>query len=342
MPKISVIVPMYKVEAYLPMCVASIREQSLEDIEIILVDDESPDNCGEMAEDYARVDERIRVVHQPNGGLGPARNAGLEVASGEFVSFVDSDDWIEPDMCERLYETALATNAEIVYTGMKTVVCGETGQLYEQPYAGRTFVGPSEIYEFRRSFFGSAPSRVKIDPVTVSACVAIYNRDLIERYGLRFTNVQSEDSIFNTTICRKATRIACISGTPYCYRKDGQASITCTKTFSPKRAEAIYEFLDKLSCLADEEPAEFWDDSHLRVNRCVIDTFRCLMREIEFSDADTQTKQRYAKEICNKGILINACKGYPFSKLPLMQMIFGLCLRFKLAGACRFLISMKG
>ena len=91
-PKVSIIVPVYNVEKYLKRCVDSLVGQTLKDIEIILVDDGSPDGCPKMCDDFVATDSRIKVVHKPNGGLGSARNAGLEVAKGEYVAFVDSDD----------------------------------------------------------------------------------------------------------------------------------------------------------------------------------------------------------------------------------------------------------
>ena len=97
MPLISVIVPVYKVETYLPTCVDSILSQTFSDFELILVDDGSPDACGAMCDGYAREDSRIRVIHQKNGGLSAARNTGLDIAKGEYVTFVDSDDVIAPD-----------------------------------------------------------------------------------------------------------------------------------------------------------------------------------------------------------------------------------------------------
>lgn len=103
MCKVSIIVPVYKVEKYLKKCVDSIINQTLKNIEIILVDDGSPDSCGLICDDYAKSDSRIKVIHKPNGGLSDARNAGLEVAQGEYISFVDSDDYIDPRMIELLY-----------------------------------------------------------------------------------------------------------------------------------------------------------------------------------------------------------------------------------------------
>ncbi len=113
MAKISVIVPIYKVEAYLDRCVQSLVDQTYTDLEIILVDDGSPDRCGEMCDEWATKDSRIRVVHKPNGGLSDARNAGLAVATGDYIGFVDSDDWIEPRMYELLYAAMQETGAQI-------------------------------------------------------------------------------------------------------------------------------------------------------------------------------------------------------------------------------------
>ena len=98
-PKVSVIVPIYNVEAYLPRCLDSLRRQTLSHIEIILIDDGSSDGCGEIAARYAREDGRFRVIHQANAGLSAARNRGIELASAPYLMFVDSDDWVEPDFC---------------------------------------------------------------------------------------------------------------------------------------------------------------------------------------------------------------------------------------------------
>lgn len=114
MPKVSVIVPIYNVEQFLPQCVKSIREQTLKDIEIILVDDESPDNCPEMIDKYATEDERIVVIHQKNKWLGGARNSGMKIAKGEYVFCVDADDYIAPDACEKLYVFAKKHKCDIV------------------------------------------------------------------------------------------------------------------------------------------------------------------------------------------------------------------------------------
>ena len=104
MSKISVIVPVYNVEKFIKRCLDSIINQTMRDLEIILVNDGSTDNSGKICDEYAQLDNRITVIHKENGGLSSARNTGLDVATGEWIAFVDSDDYIEKNMYEVLYE----------------------------------------------------------------------------------------------------------------------------------------------------------------------------------------------------------------------------------------------
>lgn len=121
MPVISIIVPVYKVEKYIDKCINSILKQSFEDFELILIDDGSPDNCPALCDKYALLDDRIKVVHKKNGGLSSARNAGIDVAKGEFLGFIDSDDWIDNDMYEILYNLAIKYNADIVECSYRNI-----------------------------------------------------------------------------------------------------------------------------------------------------------------------------------------------------------------------------
>lgn len=113
MPLISIIVPVYKAEKYLNRCVDSILNQTLKDFELILIDDGSPDQSGNLCDNWAQKDNRVRVIHQDNKGAGAARNAGLNLAHGDYIGFVDSDDWIEPQMYEILYKAILAYDSDI-------------------------------------------------------------------------------------------------------------------------------------------------------------------------------------------------------------------------------------
>ena len=114
---ISVIVPVYNVEKYLRQCLESIINQTYKNLEIILVDDGSTDNSGNICEEYAPKDNRIKVIHKTNSGLSSARNAGLDICTGEYIGFVDSDDWLEPDMYEILHDKMIEDQADIVNCG---------------------------------------------------------------------------------------------------------------------------------------------------------------------------------------------------------------------------------
>jgi glycosyltransferase involved in cell wall biosynthesis len=115
-PKVSIVVPIYGVEKYLNQCVDSILAQTLKDIEIILVDDGSKDRCPQIVDEYAKKDPRIVAIHQPNGGYGRAVNHGMEVATGEYLGIVEPDDFIEPDMYEKMYQSARENNTDITKT----------------------------------------------------------------------------------------------------------------------------------------------------------------------------------------------------------------------------------
>lgn len=116
MPKVSIIVPVYKAEAYLHRCVDSIIVQTFTDWELLLIDDGSPDRCGEICDEYARKDTRIRVIHKENGGVSSARQRGLDESIGEYTIHADPDDWVEPTMLAEMYQKAKIEDADIVIT----------------------------------------------------------------------------------------------------------------------------------------------------------------------------------------------------------------------------------
>src|SRR3990167_7926574 len=114
--EISVIVPIFRIEPYLPKCVESLLKQSFLNFELILVDDGSPDNCPQICDDYAKLDPRVRVIHKENGGLLSARKAGLKAATGKYISYVDGDDWVDKYYLDILYKLMEANEADLVVT----------------------------------------------------------------------------------------------------------------------------------------------------------------------------------------------------------------------------------
>lgn len=127
---ISIIIPVYKVEKYLDKCLNSVVNQTYKNIEIILVDDGSPDNCPTICDEWAKKDDRIRVIHKENGGLSSARNAGIDVAKGEYLAFIDSDDSVEPEYVEELYTTLIENNVDLSICGISFIK--EDGSIHKE------------------------------------------------------------------------------------------------------------------------------------------------------------------------------------------------------------------
>lgn len=149
-PKVSIVVPIYKVEKYLKECVDSILAQSLKEIEVILVDDGSPDNCGKIIDDYAEKDARVVALHQKNSGYSTAVNRGIDLAHGEYIGIIESDDWIEPDMYEKLYKSAIKYDTDVTkgefYLYNSTLPKEKQNTLYKSPGGVDLENAPAEAF----------------------------------------------------------------------------------------------------------------------------------------------------------------------------------------------------
>lgn len=131
--KVSIIVPVYKVsENYLRKCIESCINQTLKEIEVILVEDGSPDNCGKVCDEYAEKDKRIRVIHKENSGVSTARNVGVLMANGEYIGFVDADDWIECDFYEKIFKYAIENNVDIAISGFVKDINGKSYEILQK------------------------------------------------------------------------------------------------------------------------------------------------------------------------------------------------------------------
>lgn len=206
---ISVIVPIYRVEKYLPACIDSILNQTFTDFELILVDDGSPDRCPEICDETAKRDARVRVIHQANQGLSAARNAGIEAARGAWLSFVDSDDYIAPHFCEKLYQTAQRTNADCVMCSVQNV--DESGKLIDSALmrvADEVKTGREVLRKIGR------------DDVTpyLTAWNKLYRRKLFNT--LRYpAGRQNEDVFVFAELFCQVQRAVCVAEPLYFYRK---------------------------------------------------------------------------------------------------------------------------
>lgn len=219
-PKVSVIVPIYNVEKYLDECMVSLLNQTLKDIEIILVDDESPDNCPKMCDEYANKDKRVKVIHKKNCGLGFARNSGLDVATGEYVAFIDSDDFIDLNMMEHLYNVATEHNADEVRCGIKFYVDGKFTERHDVDKL-TVFRGKEQVLDFMLDVVGPLPECKRDVKYMMSSCCCIHSRKVIEDNSIRFLSEReclSEDLIWDIDFFSKMNCVVYVPECHYAYR----------------------------------------------------------------------------------------------------------------------------
>ena len=222
MPKVSIIVPMYNAEKYLRECVESILRQTLSDIELILVDDGSTDSSPELCDQYAAQDCRVKVIHKVNGRAASARNAGLRIASGEYVAFVDADDWISPDM----YDKMLQTGADVTLCDYVRFQ-GKTEFPFTQPNVDAGFYSKAQIREKIYPYLVMDGIEY---PITISNCVMLIRREIIVKNHLSYREDIhiSEDAPFGSEVLYCAESFAYLKGEQlYHYRMtEGSASRT--------------------------------------------------------------------------------------------------------------------
>lgn len=316
-PKVSIIVPIYNVEKYLPNCVESLINQTLTDIEIILVDDGSPDKSGQIADEYAKRYKQIKVVHQSNAGLGPARNSGMDAATGDYIGFVDSDDWVKHEMFERLYENAVSKNADIAVGGHQEFTDEKITKIKIHPLAGSTINTTEAIEKVRKNLYGHCLGDEEVEFFPMSVWIAIYSREMLEKNRLRFKEILSEDIIFNIPAYKCAKTITFTYDTDYCYRKDGQPSIT--QSFSDNKLIRYKDFLNTLSQMAESEND---DDCIMRVKRTAIDCCRLYVGMVDNSGDSFRRKKEHVRKFAKTEEINKLWEGFPVKTLPVQQKIF--------------------
>ena len=225
-PLITVIVPVYKVEQYIERCVRSICMQTYQNLEIILVDDGSPDQSGKICDELAKQDSRIRVIHKENGGQASARNRGLDEANGDFIGFVDADDWIAPEMYESLYTLMKQQTAQIACCGIDR--CNDSGHV--------SYFNPSVDEQFTLNRNDAMIRLIENDRITSSPCDKLYCKSIF--FGLRMQEgmIFEDFEIMHHCIFR-AERVA-YTGMPY-YHYYLSPNSTLRQTFTPKQFDSV-------------------------------------------------------------------------------------------------------
>lgn len=231
-PLISVIIPCYKVEQYLPKCVDSILSQSYTNLEILLVDDGSPDRCGDICEEYARKDSRIKVIHKLNGGLSDARNVAIDVALGEWVTFVDSDDYVADNYIETLYQMVKENKCKISVADILMFKEGETIKTRMKPYSIRRMkpIDAVEMMFYQENFDNCAYAK-------------LYHRSLFET-GIRYPKgLIFEDLATTYLLMLKSDSVVYMNKPIYYYLLRGSG---LEGAYSPKKTKDAFKVISSL------------------------------------------------------------------------------------------------
>ena len=321
--RISVIVPVYNVSAYLGRCMRSLLAQTFQDREILLVDDGSTDGSGPLCDMWAR-EPGVRAVHRTNGGLGMARNSGLEAARGEYALFLDPDDYFGPRLLENLADAAERRGADLA-VGAFTMV-GPDGRERPRAFpAERVFRTPTELEELLLGTVGALPEEPLDSRYGLSACARLYRMEVIRRGGVRFVSEReliSEDLIFNMDFLAWAASAVVTTDASYFY---------CANAGSLSKRHREDRFAqDCALCRAVEERL---------ISRARYD----ILQEAAYRDREDRSyplRQRTAA-ILDAPALREALERYPWRRLPRMQGMFAWLMRERRVGALLALARLK-
>lgn len=248
---VSVVIPIYNVEKYLDRCVSSVVNQSYRNLEIILVDDGSPDRCPQMCDRWAEKDGRIKVIHKTNAGLGMARNTGIENATGEYICFFDSDDYIAPETVSEAVALQQAQNTDLVVFGMSTVDSNGVVSTHIPESEKLCYRGEEILVDFLPSVIQPdlpAPATRNLD---LNACTCLFSARLIQDNGWRFVSereIISEDVYSLLELYRYVDSVAVLKKSFYYYCEN---ETSLTHVYRPDRFERSKQFYRACAELCD-------------------------------------------------------------------------------------------
>lgn len=254
--KISIIIPVYKVEPYIRQCLESVVNQTYQNLEIIIIDDGSPDNCGKICDEYAQNDNRIHVVHKENGGLSAGWNDGIAVSSGDWITFIDSDDWVDASYVERfIANVPCADKADVIVAGSYYEERGDSTAecvSFTKPFS---FVEGKGKEYLQKKVFVVTDRRHPYDRMAV-VWNKLYRADFLKDEGILFNIMVraglGNDVLFNYMVLEKAQTVCGINYAGYHYRILNSAG---TRRFDPNRPKAVHYLLESISRYMNDNSA---------------------------------------------------------------------------------------
>ncbi len=335
-PVLSIVVPVYNTEKYLKNCIETLTCQTLEEIEIIIVDDGSEEVCASLCDELSNGNDKIKVIHKKNEGQGVARNCGIEASRGEYIGFVDSDDYVDLKMYETLYNTAKKHNADVVLSGMSFVggnTFSKLGEYTEKNYFDKETVFENEdIKNLILGVAGALPTHPDDSRYGVSVCKNIFKRELLCKEKIEFVSerkIISEDTIFMVDFLKGAKKAVGICGAFYRYRRNDQSF---SKAYRSDRFEKVLIFIEELEKRIGTVATK--EEYSLYIKRLIGGYARILCsQEIMYAHENNISYYNLCKRlkmICENKLVFDTLKSYPWYKLPKKQAAFAFAIRYKL------------
>lgn len=302
MPKVSVIIPVYNIEKYLQECLDSVVNQTLKDIQIILIDDGSTDRSGEICQNYAEKYSFIEYYYKENGGSASARNLGLEYANGEYIGFIDSDDWVEKDMYQKLYDTAKNEDADIIFCRVFEEECS----------------GADDYYKLRAGYYSLKDMEKEIYPYIMPAVMSagnfrnirwcnwlrLYKKEIIEKNNIRFyeKSRRCEDLGFSVASTLHAQSYYVLDESLYHNRPNAGSK---SRNYTNNMWASIQQLLLYLKDVTDECKEYNFENA---MNICCFYFVTMVIRN-EMHLKDKKLRREKIKEIISDPICRNAVKS---------------------------------
>lgn len=347
-PKVSIIVPVYNVENYLERCINSLRNQSITDIEIILVDDSSTDSSLEICNKAATEDSRIKVIHKVNEGAGKARNAGLEVATGEYIGFVDSDDFVGADMYKTLCEKADKYGSDLVLSGIVFVdgnMFSQTGECVCKTYfnTDTQFETEESLKKLRMGIVGATPEDVDDSRYGMGTVKNLFRNEIIKKNNIVYQSERdtfSEDAMF---MIDYIAHIKKATGIPEAFYNYCRHENSVSKSYKENR-------LEKCLIFVSEVEKKFKKDISPDIYRIYIYRFwqavcRVLCSQEIMYAIENKVKYKVLKKrlkaVCTHSLTVRSLKEYPVNTLCFKQRMFAYAIKYRMYFLMKILVKLR-
>lgn len=337
---VSVVLPIYNVEKYLDRCIESVIRQTYKKIEIILVDDGSLDSCPQKCDDWAKIDVRVKVVHKKNAGLGYARNTGIENASGEYICFFDSDDYIADDTIEKAYEAVKKGNADIGIFGFSTVdKNGNVTNVIAPKTKCQKYVDENVLTTFLPDLISWNPDNGVATDLRMSAWTAIYSMKLIQRSSWRFASereIISEDVYSLLDLYHDVKSVVVIPEAFYFYCEN---ETSLTHSYKKDRYNRIKYFYE--ACIDKCDQLEYSKEVKRRMAYPFTANSIAAMKMIAITDVSNTEKKKMISDVVNDETMQNVVHQMNLKKESITRRILFFSIKYKMVGLCYWLIKAK-